>query len=108
MEEPKIKYLYRYILEHWQGAAKLTLQEYEILRETPKGVWINIGWNREKWVSNYANKRFAQPSKREALKHYIRRKIYRNHCIELEMDRNNDTLITAKALLKKNDKQGKK
>ena len=102
------KYLYRYILEHWQGAAQITLREYKIVRYTPKGCWINIGYGREKWVANNSSSGFAKPSKRAALKHYISRKMYRNHCIMNEMARNDATLITAKKLLKEHDKQGKK
>tara|TARA_R110000850_G_scaffold74602_2_gene163258 strand:- start:413 stop:733 length:321 start_codon:yes stop_codon:yes gene_type:complete len=104
----EIKYLYRYTLEYWQGTAKINLKEYPILRYTPKGCWINIGYNREKWVSNNARTKFAQPSIREALKHYVRRKMYRNNCILNEMNRNDVTIIVAKQLLKEHDKQRKK
>lgn len=106
--DEKPKYLYRYILEHWQGTAQISLREYEIDRFTPKGCWIKIAYGREKWVAKGSRNGYAQPSKREALKHYIRRKMYRNHCIMEEMNRNDVTIITAKQLLKEHDKQGKK
>ncbi len=104
----KPKKLYRYELEVWKELPSLELKKFEILRYTPKGFWIKTEWNREKWVSNFGRSRYAQTSKREALKHYIRRKTYRNHCIMNEMERNDRTILIAKELLKKHDKQGKK
>lgn len=107
-EKPKVNFLYRYVLEHWCGTTKLSLRKFKVTKETEKGYWIEIHYNRKKWVSNFARNRWAQPSKREALKHYIRRKMYRNHCIMEEMARNDVTIIKAKELLKEHDKQGKK
>lgn len=107
-EKPKVNYLYRYVLEHWCGNVELKLIQFQVVRETPKGYWILAEYGREKWVSNFGRNRWAQPSKREALKHYIRRKTYRNHCIVEEIERNDKTLKEAKELLKEHDKQGKK
>lgn len=102
------KILYRYVLEYSFEASRVSLREFKVIKETEKGYWIEIYYNRKKWVSNFARNRWAHPSKKEALKHYIRRKIYRNHCIMDEMARNDITIIKAKELLKKHDKQGKK
>ena len=104
----KGQYLYRYVLEYWEGNAKLSLRSYLIIKRTPQGYWIETGHNRKKWVSDFARARWAHPQEREALKHYIRRKTYRNHCIMDEMDRNDITIIEAKRLLQKHDKQGNK
>ena len=50
-----------------------------------------------------------QETEREALKHFVRRKTYRNVCIESEMTRNDIAIARAKELIKKeDDKQRKK
>lgn len=55
----------------------LELKIYHCFKETPKGFWIvrpydNNGVNK-RWVSNSSAKRFAYPTKAEALESYIKR-----------------------------------
>lgn len=107
-EESEIKVLYRYEMFHFGETASLNLIEHEVLRRTPKGFWIFLSYNREKWVAENARNKFAHKTKHGALKGYVRRKTYRNHCIAAEMERNEETIIEAKRLLRKNDKQGEK
>lgn len=107
-EESEIKILYRYEMFHFGENASLNLIEHEVLRKTPKGFWILFKYGREKWVAENARNKFAHKTIYGALKGYIRRKTYRNHCITSEMERNDKTIIEAKRLLKKHDKQGKK
>ena len=57
---------------------RLYCSEYDILKETPKGYWIgykdvNPDFNGKRWVSKTAKKRYAYPSKKEALESYILR-----------------------------------
>lgn len=60
---------------------KLVLYTYNLWKETPKGYWIGIGvpFNKEeisrlgRWVSKTAKKRYAYPSKEEALVNFIKR-----------------------------------
>lgn len=56
----------------------LVLHTYKALKETPKGYWINYGilnknTDRGKWVSKTAKKRFAYPTKEDALNNFITR-----------------------------------
>jgi hypothetical protein len=102
------KFLCRYEMSHFEGVARLYLVEHTILGKTPKGVYIEISYGRKRWVGNTTRNRYAHNTEREALKHFIRRKSYRNHCIELELVRNESVLAEAKYLLHKDDKQGKK
>ncbi len=44
--------------------------EYHIIKKTEKGVWLDG----KRWVSNTARKRFAYPTKKEALEAFIYRK----------------------------------
>jgi hypothetical protein len=58
------------------GHARMYLERFRIVRTTPCGFWINIGYAAErlKWVSNSAKKRFAYPSMDEALTSFRMRK----------------------------------
>jgi len=57
----------------------LQLIEYDMLKETPKGYWIGFGgfgydkYNWKKWVSKTSVKRYAYPTKEEALQNFIKR-----------------------------------
>lgn len=56
---------------------KLELRTYNLMKETPKGYWIGYGsfskfcW--KKWIPKESRKRFAYPTKKEALNNYIKR-----------------------------------
>lgn len=55
---------------------KLKISEYVVIRETPKGYWIGVKgfssfWS--KWVSKTARKRYAYPTREEALNNFIKR-----------------------------------
>lgn len=76
-----VKALYRYDAEFWEECeggsieGEIKLFSYLVRRETPGGYWISVNSARKlKWVSNYARKRFAYPSKRAALISFVARK----------------------------------
>ena len=57
-------------------------QIYESVKETPGGYWIipdsSDGWSvleKKRWVSKYSKKRWAYPTKEQALTSFKRRKI---------------------------------
>ena len=59
---------------------KLELRDYDLIKETPKGYWIGYGFyipnnlrGNAKWVSKTGRKRYAYPTKEEALENYIKR-----------------------------------
>jgi hypothetical protein len=54
----------------------LYLHRYQILKRTPKGVWIKTGWTDKdrKYVRLTARKRYASPTKEEAWESFIARK----------------------------------
>jgi hypothetical protein len=59
---------------------KIELRTYNLHKETPKGYWIGYGHyapdmlrGNSTWVSKTAKKRYAYPSKQEALTNYIKR-----------------------------------
>lgn len=53
----------------------ITLTWYSIIKETPKGHWIEINWpGNKKWVSKTSKKRYAHPTEKEAIYSLMRRK----------------------------------
>lgn len=73
------KVLYRYEGEmnpHWDSLVsyKIVLKTLQILKETPKGYWIRDRHYWKKWVSKDARKRYAYPTKKEALFNFKLRK----------------------------------
>lgn len=57
---------------------KVELRTYNLFKETEKGFWIGCGKpdginSPLKWVSKTATKRFAYPTKEEALENFIKR-----------------------------------
>lgn len=59
---------------------KISLDEYKVIKETPKGYWISfpylshISTDWKKWVSKTSRKRFAYPTEEEALNNFIARR----------------------------------
>ena len=79
---------YRYHeTEVFEQNIKVDLHEYAMLRETPQGYWIiskhyanypksmNSYLEKvKKWISKTSRKRYAYPTKGEAIRNFIRRK----------------------------------
>lgn len=103
----KLKHLYRY-----EGAIQwkddctyqevIELQEFLVLRKTPKGFWIQIkhwsGKVTEKWVQecNYNGKRFAYEKKEDALNSFIIRKARRTNHLRRQLEMTQRTYEFAK------------
>jgi hypothetical protein len=56
----------------------LELREYDLISETPKGYWVGYGMGHsnyiwKKWTSKTSKKRFAYPTKEEAMTNFILR-----------------------------------
>lgn len=65
-------------LDEWdnpvgKGRADIRCLEFPILKTTPKGVWIN-NYGPKRWVRLDAHKRFACPTKEEAMESFKARK----------------------------------
>ena len=69
---------------------KLELQEYSLVKETPKGYWISYGDSDfhgfQKWVSKTSRKRFAYPTEKEALNNFIIRTTRRAEILRTQLD----------------------
>lgn len=81
----------------------LELREYNLYKETNKGYWIGYGYfgipdklrGNAHWVSKTGKKRFAYPTKKEALIGYIKRTERRIKILTYQLDSCKISLSTA-------------
>lgn len=71
------------------GTLKVELLEYEVIKTTPKGVWLNV-YGERRFVRTDARKRFACPTVEEAKASFVARKkaqirIYRSRLRDAEL-----------------------
>jgi len=70
----------------------IVLTELNLHKETPKGYWIGYGHpdnglqSHSRWVSKTATKRYAYPTKEEALTNYIKRTEKRIRILKSQLD----------------------
>ena len=88
------------------------LREFDLLKETPKGYWIGdkrlYFANFKKWVSKTSRKRFAYPTKEEALTNFIKRNEMRIGILEHQIIFCKMALSIAKQMKEKNEIQNVK
>lgn len=66
---------------------KLELRTYNLIKETEKGFWIGdkcSGY--KKWIPKISKKRFAYPTKEEAIKNFIARTKRRVKILQWQID----------------------
>lgn len=71
MSELKELYQYSGVVRVF-GGVSLYVKTYQVLRHTPKGVWVSF-LGGQRWVSLHTKKRLAYPTKKEALEAYKHR-----------------------------------
>jgi len=86
----------------------IVLSEFNLHRETPKGYWIGYGTldsfhGDSRWVSKTAKKRYAYPTKEEAMTNYIKRTERRMKILKAQLLRVEIGLGIAKGM-NKNEK----
>src|SRR5574343_347231 len=66
---------------------KLELRIYDLIKETEKGYWIGYkGGTFKKWIPKKAKKRYAYPTRDEALKNFIVRTTRRVSILKRQID----------------------
>lgn len=73
---------YRYEEQRFTEEEKVVERTFHLLKETPCGWWIVIPrtsilqWGKpvKKWVSKTARKRYAYPTRKEAIRNFLARK----------------------------------
>lgn len=71
-------FFYRYVDEligdEYSSSPRMRLLEFRVQKYTPKGAWLHSPWWKPKFVLVSGRKRFAHPTKEEALQSFIARK----------------------------------
>lgn len=79
----QVKVLYRYVDRCYNGdRVSINLEVYPIKKVTPKGYWVspypNVNGDnygaKDRWTSSVALRRFAYPTKKEAMVSFLARK----------------------------------
>jgi hypothetical protein len=72
---------------------RLVCRKFEIVKRTPKGVWIKLPMSNQKFILLNAHRRFACPTKMEAIQSCRARKNKYNRILQGKIDYNNRVLI---------------
>tara|TARA_R110000868_G_scaffold202172_2_gene449694 strand:- start:959 stop:1324 length:366 start_codon:yes stop_codon:yes gene_type:complete len=65
---------------------KMVCQEYDIVKETPKGYWIGWGDTKYKFILKVSKKKYAYPTKEGAMVNYIKRTESRIKILTSQLD----------------------
>ena len=60
-------------LHRYEGTGSIAYSQLKIIKVTNAGVWVDY-YGQKKFVLNYATKKFAYPTKGEAMKSWLARK----------------------------------
>lgn len=100
---------YRYQQHHeTEFSIALHLNEYDVVKTTPKGVWINLTDEfddvaQQKFVLNNANKKWACPTPELALESFIARKNRQIKILRAQVDTATEALNVALRIKEKNE-----
>lgn len=86
------------------GFQNINCIELNLFKETEKGYWIGYGYfdklhNRGMWVSKTAKKRYAYPTKKEALINFIKRNEYRHKILNSQLSICKQNIIIANEMI---------
>lgn len=84
----------------WLNPPEVQVTEYKLMRETPKGYWIGHIWDTKpfKWISKTSRKRFAYPTKEEALNGFLIRTKRRIEILKSQIYQAEQALMTAERI----------
>lgn len=68
-----------------RGRCYVEFYEFRFLRKTPRGAWIDV-WGKPKFILDGARKRWACPTKQEALESFLARKKRQALILSRQMD----------------------
>lgn len=94
---------YRYETQYSAGGSNsIQLELFKLIKETDKGYWIkhNDFDMYKKWIPKVSLKRFAYPTKKEALINYIKRNEKRNKILKSQLRIVSSNIKMANELLK--------
>jgi hypothetical protein len=105
--ENKISKLYRVVLV-WRDYASFhfCFDEYTVFKHTPCGCWIIMpSGQKSKWVSAKSKKRYAYPTKTEAMEGYKHKKISQISILEEQLENAKNYLKEAEEYLERENKE---
>jgi len=77
----------------------IDLYKYKVMRHTKKGVWIEFGFSKDRFVLKDARKRFACPTVEEAEQSFIARKERQLSILRIQMSKVNYVLAEARTVM---------
>ncbi len=81
----------------------VTLKEFSVVKHTPCGVWLSVYGSR-KFVKTKARKRWACPTKEEAMESFLARKSKQKRILSSQLDRVERAISLIKLMEKQYDK----
>ena len=94
--EDKLEYSWDYEFEIVTSSiVVITLLEFDVIKHTPCGVWLSV-YGTKKFVKTKARKRWACPTKKEAMESFLARKNKQKRLLEGQIDRVEKALYLAK------------
>lgn len=88
------EYLYRFEDSMDAFGVKVHPRKFKVIKETPCGYWIELFYwgDDKKWVSKVARKRYAYPTKHEALTSFKARKKRQIEILEAQLNQARQSL----------------
>ena len=85
---------YRYSDVTYESGPEIELSTFKITKETPKGWWVVQYWDSDwympnenkRWVSKTVKKRYAYPTKEEAMTNFEARKMRQLSILQVQAD----------------------
>ena len=81
---------YRYTDIRYTDGVRVHLNEFNLVKETPKGYWIKHDWDWDdsdkRWVSKDGKNRYAYPTKKEAMVNFLARKKRQIEILEYKLN----------------------
>lgn len=110
---------YRYNdIDVYNHGIEVRLETLYLVRETDKGYWIShhpnynehatlhAVWDKPRWISKTSRKRYAYPTKSEALEGFYYRKRRAVELFHFSLEKARRALDVAKTMLKEMEKEG--
>ena len=101
-----VEYWYRFDSRVWRDYDRIknvtiTLYRFAVIRHTPRGVWLDYGIEKDKFVLVNSRKRFACPTLEEAKESFLARKRIQLNILEEQAEGVRRILLEADSLIAK-------
>ena len=78
---------------------------YKVIRHTPKGVWLSLGFGGKRFVLDGTRKQFAHSTEKDALTSFLHRKQRHLNILEAQVDGVKEAMLTAEKMLNNFDQR---